>query len=428
MRIAVLGGGLAGLAASHYLLRAGHQPVVLESRSTVGGYLAPFEYEGLSLDPFPQIIGHRDSALCGLLAEIGILGRAVWRSVDGALLCRGMLLPSGSAAAALRFRELGLLDRLRAALAILYATRIRRFGLDLDTRSSREWLTRLSGSRVWERFWRPYLRSRLGEGVESVPAYWVWERLNSESQDRAERMGYFPGGSEEWISELRASLDERGAVVRCGSPVTSIESSGGGLAIEVAGGHERFDAGVSTLRLETLSKLASPNLLEALPAPGLTYQAMQSVLVVSRAPLSRFFWTQACDLELPFQAVFETTRVIPVESTGGRHLIYLVSRCSPTSAEFRADEREVAERSLRALQGAYREFSRADVEFVRVFRNASAQPLWPLGYLGRKPSPRLRSGPLYLCCEEQAYPRESSLSSQVTIAREAVRLLQSDLG
>lgn len=428
MRIAVLGGGLAGLAASHYLLRAGHLPIVLEARSTVGGRLAPFEYAGLSLDPFPQVFGHRDSALCGLLAEIGILGRAVWRQTEVAILCRGMLLPSGSPAATLRFRELAPLQRVRAAFAILYATRLRRFGLDLDSRSCQEWLTRLSGPRVWELFWKPYLRARLGEGVESVPAYWVWERLNSDRQDRVERMGYFPGGSNKWITELRASLEDRGAVVRCGSPVTAVEAAGGGISLEVGGVRERFDAVVSTLRLEALSKLAGPNLLEGLPTPSVPFLAMQSVLMVSRASLSKYFWTQVCDFELPFHAVFETTRVIPLESTGGRHLIHLVSRCSPTSAEFRADEREVEQRMLRALEGAYSDFSRADVECVRVFRTAAAQPVWPLSYLSRKPRFRQKSGPLYLCCEEQAYPREASLNSQVTIAREAVRLLHSDLG
>ncbi len=37
MRVAVIGGGVAGLAAAHELLRRGADPVVLEAAGRVGG-------------------------------------------------------------------------------------------------------------------------------------------------------------------------------------------------------------------------------------------------------------------------------------------------------------------------------------------------------------------------------------------------------
>jgi 15-cis-phytoene desaturase len=43
MRVAIAGGGLAGLACAKYLVDAGHQPIVLESRDVLGGLVAAWK-------------------------------------------------------------------------------------------------------------------------------------------------------------------------------------------------------------------------------------------------------------------------------------------------------------------------------------------------------------------------------------------------
>jgi 15-cis-phytoene desaturase len=43
MRVAIAGGGLAGLACAKYLVDAGHQPIVLESRDVLGGLIAAWK-------------------------------------------------------------------------------------------------------------------------------------------------------------------------------------------------------------------------------------------------------------------------------------------------------------------------------------------------------------------------------------------------
>jgi 15-cis-phytoene desaturase len=43
MRVAIAGGGLAGLACAKYLVDAGHQPIVLESRDVLGGLVAAWQ-------------------------------------------------------------------------------------------------------------------------------------------------------------------------------------------------------------------------------------------------------------------------------------------------------------------------------------------------------------------------------------------------
>ena len=45
MRVAIAGAGLAGLACAKYLVDAGHQPIVYESRDVLGGLVAAWEDE-----------------------------------------------------------------------------------------------------------------------------------------------------------------------------------------------------------------------------------------------------------------------------------------------------------------------------------------------------------------------------------------------
>jgi oxygen-dependent protoporphyrinogen oxidase len=45
-RIAVVGGGISGIAASHYLLKAGHQVVLYERSTAIGGRMLTAELAG----------------------------------------------------------------------------------------------------------------------------------------------------------------------------------------------------------------------------------------------------------------------------------------------------------------------------------------------------------------------------------------------
>ncbi len=46
LRVGVIGGGIAGLATAHFLAKAGHRPVLLESSRQLGGLGTHFEHHG----------------------------------------------------------------------------------------------------------------------------------------------------------------------------------------------------------------------------------------------------------------------------------------------------------------------------------------------------------------------------------------------
>jgi hypothetical protein len=62
-----------------------------------------------------------------------------------------------------------------------------------------------------------------------------------------------------------------------------------------------------------------------------------------------------------------------------------------------------------------------------VLRQQDVQPVWPLGYLDRRPQTRVGDTRLYLCSDELAYPRiQTSPNTNVTLARETVFKLKGD--
>ncbi|MEM8809112.1 MAG: 15-cis-phytoene desaturase [Cyanobacteria bacterium P01_G01_bin.38] len=80
MRVAIAGGGLAGLACAKYLVEAGHTPIVLESRDVLGGLVAAWQDEdgdwyetGLHafFGAYPNMLQ--------LLGELGIEDRLQWK-------------------------------------------------------------------------------------------------------------------------------------------------------------------------------------------------------------------------------------------------------------------------------------------------------------------------------------------------------------
>src|SRR5262249_12540843 len=276
--------------------------------------------------------------------------------------------------------------------------------------------------------WDPLLRAKFGDLREGVPAYWVWNTLNREKNGRQEVKGYLRGSYRGLADRLREVIVSGGGTIRLLSPVTAVDANGCGVTLDVAGREERFDAVISTLPLPLLARVARPRLAPSVPIPDLKYQGVVNVLVVSRARLERFYWTAVVDPTFPFQGVVETTNVIPTEWTGGRHLIYVMNYCGAGSETYRRPDDLLRRQATDGLAALYPRFKRSDVEAVYVFRAPHVEPAWTVGYLRRRPAPRIGESRVYICTTAQAYPRVTAWNTSVGLAGETVAALVGDLG
>lgn len=80
MRVAIAGGGLAGLSCAKYLVDAGHTPVVLESQDVLGGLVAAWrDQDGDWYETGLHIFFGAYPNMLQLLKELGIDDRLQWK-------------------------------------------------------------------------------------------------------------------------------------------------------------------------------------------------------------------------------------------------------------------------------------------------------------------------------------------------------------
>ena len=78
-RIAVIGGGIAGLTAAYRLAQSGHRVVLWEQSERLGGQAAAFDLgNGSSLEIFYHHLFMSDHAIVDLIHELGIEDALVW--------------------------------------------------------------------------------------------------------------------------------------------------------------------------------------------------------------------------------------------------------------------------------------------------------------------------------------------------------------
>ncbi len=425
--IAVIGGGIGGLASAYFLGQRGYKPVVLEAAEHLGGLGTQFLHRGVALDRFYHVILDADADLRGLIAELGLAERVIWRETGMGFYLGGRLYGFNTPLDLLRFRALPLVDRLRTGLGAWYITRGKRDGVDLDELCAGDWLRRIFGARVFEQIWGPLLRAKFGERLDTVPAYWVWNTLNREKNGSQEVKGYLRGGYRVLTEALRDAILRGGGEIHLRSPVAAVEADGAGVRIDSPGGAGRFDAAVSTLPLPLLAKVARGALARAVPLPELAYQGVVNAVVVAKRQLQQFYWTIVVDPSFPFQGVVETTHVIPSAWVGNRHLIYLMNYCAAESEVYAQPDDVVKRQAIEGLRALYPQFSAADVDAVYVFRAPHVEPAWTLGYLSKRPAPRVGDTRLYISTTAQAYPRVTAWNASIALARESVAALTADL-
>jgi squalene-associated FAD-dependent desaturase len=240
-RVVVVGGGLAGITAALDCADAGAAVTLLEVRPRLGGAAYSFERDGLWLDNGQHVflrcctayralldrLGSTDQTLLQERLSIPVLapgGHVAWLSRSG------LPAPLHLAGSLLRYRHLGLAERLAAARAALALGRLDPENPATDQESFAGWLTsQRQGDRaahaLWELIARPTLNLRADDASLAVAAF-VFQVGLLDHADAGD-LGYArtPLQQIHGDAALRA-LRTRGVEVRLGWRAQHIETHG----------------------------------------------------------------------------------------------------------------------------------------------------------------------------------------------------------
>ena len=432
MDVAVVGGGITGLACAHYLLGHGFRPVVLEATRQFGHLSSRFRHRNLTLDGFHLPLRRDDTALCGLVSDLNLDHLLRWRATT-----RGVALPSGERRDFSRSRDLlawpglSLASRLRALSATYASLRLYPYVRSLDDITAADWLVKLYGKRTFEQTWRPALEALFStEYAPEVPAYRAWQRLRHALGQQQSVRGHLRGGLDLLCQKLAKSIVERGGEVHLGTPVHGFEASTERVVLDLGEKELPVEAVILTPALAELAPLGPSFQRSAgwtLPLPDPQRElSMVSALVLMRAEARPYYSTLSLDRETPFPVMIDAGQLIPNDVTGGLRPVYLQRLCHPLTGAYRLSDEVWVKQAIQALRALDPGFDAAAIEHIEIFRAPGVDPGWPIGSLGRRSAPRAARGPVYLCTSNQVYPREPGPDSSIMQAREVVSRLTAE--
>jgi protoporphyrinogen oxidase len=427
--IAIIGAGIAGLAAAYDLNRAGRRVTVYEAAAEAGGLAAGFKapHWDWTLEKFYHHWFASDRAMLGFIEELGWTGQVLFPRPYTVVYYDGRFEPLDSPVEAVKFalRHFPLADvaRFGSAMAFLKLTTNWQA---LEKVTADAWMREKVGDRVYNALWRPLLVGKFGEeNYRTVNMAWMWARLHS----RTTRLGTFQGGFQAFVDMLAALLRERGVEIRLGTPVTGIRTvEGGGLRVATAEGDRVHDAVISTSSPALMAKLA-PDLPENYAASLTALKSMGAVVLVVtlRQRMTEYYWhSLPKEAGFPFLALVEHTNYMDPAHYGGDHIIYCGDYLEPGHEYFGLSKEELLERYLPGIARMNPAFDRSWIKETWLWKTAYAQPVPPVNHSKNIPPLRTPVPGLYFASMSQVYPWDRGTNFAVEIGRRVAGLVLED--
>ena len=434
------------------LAEAGAKVTMFESSDRIGGLAAAWEIGGFEWDKHYHVTLASDSYTRKIVEEIGLGDEFKWVETKTGFYTDGKLHSMSDTMEFLKFPPLGLIDRLRLAATILYASR------QTDWRSLEkipvaDWLVKLAGKRTFEKIWRPLLGAKLGDSYERTSAAFIWATIQRmfaarRSGLKKEMFGYVRGGYARVLRQFSETLMAKGVEIHLNSEIDRIEKlPNGSLRVLPRRSRRRTDEKKVVLRrgemvveapkyarVHTSAPvspgfsgmfLSEPGLragIEVSPDAALAMREYDQVILTCPSRKAAEMLPQLpeheaaklrnieyqgivcasvlmkCSLspfyvtnitdDAPFTGVIEMTALVDKREFGQNTLVYLPKYVSPDDELFEKTDAEIRESFFAGLERMYPHFKRNDVIAFRVSRVRNVFPLPVLNYSDSLPSVR----------------------------------------
>jgi len=437
MRVGIIGGGVAGLAAAYHLTKEGHFAEVFEVAPFLGGQASTFDVFGGRLERGYHHLFVSDTEIADLIQELGLGGKLAWLESTVGFYHGGKIWDFASPMDLLRFKPLPFLDRIRVGFWTFILQKTKSYS-KFEGVTARDWLSKRMGRRGYEVIWEPLLRGKFGEFYDKIGMTWIWNKVTLRVASRkgagqVEHLGYPMGSFGEVIEVLAERIAQQGGVVHTSASVTQIvDADGSATAMEVqleGGETERreYDAIIATTPSYVFTRLA--------PAMPPEYQskledvdylsAVLMVMVMDR-PFTNKYWMNIADPNMPFVALIEHTNLIDKELYGGKHILYISNYPSRDNELYQMSGDELMDLFVPHLQKINPDFERSWVIEYHHHRVDGAQPIVGVNYGAGIPDHRTPVQGLYLANTTQIYPEDRGTNYSVRMGRQVAQMVMDD--
>ena len=424
---------MLGITLALRLAQAGKRVTLFEAGEHLGGLADAWKIGDVTWDRHYHVTLLSDSYTRKILDEVGLDEEMKWVETKTGVYADGELHSLSSSWEFLTFKPLSLLSKFRLGLTIFAGSKIRDWK-KLEKITVSEWLTKWSGKTVFQRFWLPLLRSKLGDNYKKTSAAFIWAtiaRLYAARRTglKRELFGYLPGGYGRLMDRLQPHLEKLGVDVRLNSPIESVTHEAGQVVVSVAGSSEDFDRAVLTVPSGLVPRVL-PQLEESerQAHQAIEYQGIVCVSMLTKKPLAHYYVTNITDGTAPFTGVIEMSALVDPSEFAQQHLVYLPYYVPEDDSLFDQTDEQIQEASLAGLEAMYPSFSRDDVVAFRVSRVPRVMPIPTLGYSEKLPSVQTSVPGVYVVNSAQIVNGTLNVNETVRLGENAAQdLLQDSL-
>jgi protoporphyrinogen oxidase len=431
MKVAVLGGGPAGLATGLRLLQQGVDVTLFERAGTLGGLAGSFDFDGLRVEKYYHFICAGDDGIVALAGELGLQIR--WKATRTSFFHEGRHYGFSSALDLLRFGPVPFIGRIRFGLHILrakYTEDWRR----VDDETAVNWLKHQIGEAAYQVIWHPLLSVKFGHYYEQISAAWIWHRVHRVAIGRRhpldkEKYGHIVGGTDRLIGGMEAQIRRLGGAIQTNAAVEQILAEDmRAVGVRVSGTDLPFDAVVSAVPLPVYIQLLPESCGDyRRQLQDIEYLGIACMILKVRHPITHSFWLNINDSRIAFNGIIEYSNLTGPDYYEGHSIIYVPFYLPPDAGRFAYSDEQMFEEYVKALKLVNPDFERDWILGYRVFKDRFAQAVCKVGFGQRIPLPAAPIRGLYLLDSTQLYPSDRTISGMIELANRVSAQIGGDL-
>lgn len=426
MKIAILGGGMSGLAAAYDLTKKGHLVTVFEKENILGGLAAGFKEKNWEwyLERTYHHLFSNDHDILNFASEIGF-DDIFFQSPQTASLYELPHLPAGRQVFPvdtpqdfLRFPLLSLPIKIRAAFVLAFL-KFSPFLSSYERQTAKDFLIRTMGEEAWNVLWQELFRKKFGKYAGNILASFIWARITK----RTKNLGYVKGGFQEFINFVEKRLEEKGVLIKTGVQVNGVEKSNDSFKVIYENNKpilDSFDAVISTLPTPILTKITSslfPNdYLQRLKKIKYLH-AVNLILETDEPVLNKTYWLNVCTPKMPMMVVAQHTNFVDKKYYGGNNICYVANYIDSVDPLIKMSDKEVLDYYLPHLKSLTHNPQLTTHNYF-VFKAPFAQPIFDREFVKAKPSFETPVKNFFIANLDMTYPYDRGTNYAVKVGRE----------
>ncbi len=328
---------------------------IFEKEKELGGLLGSFKIEGKSLEMAYHHIFKTDKYIINLIEELGLSSKLKWFDGSTAIYFDKKVWPFNGAMDLLRFKPLGMMDKVRLGLVKIYLEKENTWQ-KFENVLAYQWMEKWCGEKAYKIIWEPLLKGKFANRYQDISMAWLWARIHTRgnsSEKGGEKLGYLMGGFGQITKELENRIKKMRGEIKLNTKMSG-----------------EFDKVISS---------------EALP--NVDYLGAVTAVFSSTQNLSKYYWHNINDTKSPFVALIQHTNLVPSTEYQGKHVYYLGTYLPQDHKYFKIDDKIIFKENFTYLKKIFPLFDKKQISEKKIFRFKTAQHIVSTKY--KVPSTKL---------------------------------------